>query len=95
MTDIALWQHWSLWMIAGVVLVILEMFVPGFILLGFGIGALIVGAIFWLSAGLIGSMPAAFLIFGALSLLAWLGLRATFKPSAAKVGEPEDDINEY
>ena len=95
MTDLALWQYWSVWMAAGVLLVILEMFVPGFVLLGFGIGALVVGAIFWLSTDLIVSLPMASLIFGMLSLLAWLGLRMAFKPSAGNSGKPEEDINDY
>ena len=37
----ALWQEWWVWGVAGVVLAILEVMIPGFILLGFAIGALL------------------------------------------------------
>jgi membrane protein implicated in regulation of membrane protease activity len=48
----ALWQEWWVWMLAGAVLAILEVLLPGFILLGFAIGAALTGALLWL--GVIG-----------------------------------------
>lgn len=94
MADPALWQHWWIWMAAGVVLVILEMFAPGFVMLGFGIGAFAVGLLFVMPGGVMGSLPVAMLVFGLLSLIAWLVLRRVFKLSNGTVKIWDKDIND-
>src|SRR5918998_1400223 len=54
---------WILWTILGVVLVIAEVFTPGFVLLWFGVGALVAALAGFLGAGL----AAQFIIFIAVS----------------------------
>src|SRR5436305_13617095 len=54
---------WILWTILGVILVIAEVFTPGFVLLWFGIGALAAALSSLLGEGL----PAQFLVFISLS----------------------------
>jgi membrane protein implicated in regulation of membrane protease activity len=56
---------WILWFILGAVLIVAEMFTSGFVLLWFGIGAIVAGL-----AGLIGidSLIAQFLIFATVSV---------------------------
>ncbi|MGB3407407.1 MAG: hypothetical protein WBA67_07920 [Jannaschia sp.] len=96
-----IWATWWVWMLTGLVLMVLEMIVPGFILLGFGIGAGLVGL--GLLTGLLGGMTAlagsyAFallmILFAVLSLLAWLGLRAVFGPPGARPTTFDKDIND-
>ena len=42
------WKSPSLWYAVGLVLGILELLVPGFVLLGFGCGAVVVGTLLWI-----------------------------------------------
>jgi membrane protein implicated in regulation of membrane protease activity len=66
---------WILWTVLGVVLVIAEIFTPGFVLLWFGVGAL--AAAF---AGLVGidSLPLQFLIFAIVSVALTAASRTIF-----------------
>ncbi|HEX8141926.1 MAG TPA: NfeD family protein [Pyrinomonadaceae bacterium] len=66
---------WILWTVLGVILIIAEIFTPGFVLLWFGIGAL--AAAF---AGLIGldSLPLQFLIFAFVSVALTAASRTIF-----------------
>jgi membrane protein implicated in regulation of membrane protease activity len=56
---------WILWVLLGVILIIAEVFTPGFVLLWFGVGALCAGLL-----GLVGinSLPLQFLIFAIISV---------------------------
>ncbi|MDT7779394.1 MAG: hypothetical protein QOC99_1906 [Acidobacteriota bacterium] len=54
---------WILWTILGVILIIAEVFTPGFVLLWFGVGALVAA----LSSFLGATFPAQFLIFISIS----------------------------
>ena len=65
---------WILWAILGLVLIIAEVFTPGFVLLWFGVGAL--AASF---AGLVGlGLPIQFLVFCAVSVGLTLASRTIF-----------------
>jgi membrane protein implicated in regulation of membrane protease activity len=66
---------WILWTVLGVVLIIAEIFTPGFVLLWFGIGAL--AAAF---AGMVGidSLPLQFLIFAIVSVALTAASRTIF-----------------
>jgi membrane protein implicated in regulation of membrane protease activity len=68
-----IWTVWWAWVVFGFVLGILEVLVPGFIFLGFAIGAVITGAVAGL--GLTQSLPLLVLIFAVASVVAWLVLR--------------------
>lgn len=61
---------WWTWIIAAMVLAILEVFLPAQILLGFAIGAVGVGlGLLIVVPGLAGSLPALMLAFAVMSLL--------------------------
>jgi membrane protein implicated in regulation of membrane protease activity len=88
-----LWQEWWVWMIAGAVLGILEVVVPGFILLGFAIGAGLTGLLLW--AGILGaSLSVLLLVFAVASLVAWLVLRKVVGVRHGQVKVWNHDIND-
>ena len=76
-----MWSEWWVWMAGGLVLAAGEVILPSYVLLGFGIGAglmgllLLVGEPFtaWPTA----SVPMLILTFAVLSLLSWLALRGS------------------
>lgn len=88
-----LWQEWWVWMVAGAVLAILEVAIPGFILLGFAIGAALTGLLLWLGV-LGGSFATLILVFSIGSLVAWLGLRRAVGVRRGQVKVWDRDINE-
>lgn len=90
--------QWWLWMIGGLVLGIFELLVPAFVFLGFAIGAVLTGVILWLglppSGWMAESLPRHALVFGLLSLVAWIALRAIFGIRKGQVKIWEHDIND-
>ncbi len=88
-----LWAIWWLWLIAALILGIVELLLPGFVFLGFAFGALAV-AMLLLNTGLFLSLPALLLIFAALSLVAWLIMRRIFAHPKGQVKTFEHDIND-
>lgn len=87
-----IWSLWWVWGAAALILGILEVLVPGFVFLGFAIGALAV-ALLLLNTGLTLGLPALLLIFALLSLVAWLVLRRVFALPKGQVKRFHDDIN--
>lgn len=88
-----LWQEWWIWMIAGAILGILEVVVPGFILLGFAIGAALTGLLLW--SGILGaSLSVLVLVFAVASLVAWLVLRKVVGVRHGQVKVWNHDIND-
>ncbi|WP_343080709.1 hypothetical protein [Ostreiculturibacter nitratireducens] len=88
-----LWQQWWVWLTAAAVLGIAEVFMPGFVLLGFGVGAVVVGILLWL--GLLGgSLPVLILVFAVASLIAWVLLRRIAGVRKGQVKVWDTDINE-
>ena len=87
-----MYETWWFWVAFGLVLVILETVLPGFVLLGFGIGAVVVGLL--ISLGLSMTLPKLVLLFATVSLITWADLRALFRPKKAKVKTFENDIND-
>ena len=77
---------WILWTILGVILVIAEVFTPGFVLLWFGVGALAAALASFLGAGLAGQ----FIIFIALSSILTALSRTIFVNYFTGRGEPEE-----
>lgn len=88
----ALWTLWWAWGALALVLAIVEMLLPGFIFLGFALGAAGVALLLLLALPL--SLPLALLIFAGLSLIAWLGLRRAFALPRGQVKTFDSDINE-
>lgn len=95
---VAMWTLWWVWLAAAVGLAILELFAPGFVLLGFAAGAAIVGGLLGvggpISAYLAGSFAATFLVFAVASLIAWLIMRRFAGIRRGQVKVWETDINE-
>lgn len=88
-----MWTTWWVWVVAGFALGILEIAMPGFIFLGFAIGAVVTGALIWL--GLLGAtLPTLLLVFALASLMAWFGLRRVFGLKRGQVKIWERDIND-
>jgi len=69
----ALANTWWAWAALALVLAILEVLAPGFVLLGFAIGAALVSVLVWLNVGL--SLIWLSLLFAVASLVAWLVLQ--------------------
>src|SRR5215217_2126901 len=76
---------WILWTILGVVLVIAEVFTPGFVLLWFGVGALAAALAAFLGAGL----AAQFILFISISVALTALSRTIFVNYFTGAGEPE------
>ena len=88
-----MWTLWWVWIVAGFSLGVLEVLVPGFIFLGFAIGAVLTGGLVGL--GVLGeSLPALVLVFAVVSVLAWLALRATMGVRKGQVKMWHKDIND-
>ena len=92
------WDIWWVWVAAGIVLGILEVFAPGFIFLGFAVGAVVVGLLMALSGpvalALTGSLALTLLVFALASLGAWLVLRQLEGVRKGQKKLWDTDINE-
>jgi membrane protein implicated in regulation of membrane protease activity len=88
-----LWQEWWVWIVLGVTLAVAEVILPGFILLGFAIGAALVG--FLLLLGLLGgNLFVLILIFAIASLISWIALRRLMGVRKGQVKIWDRDIND-
>ncbi|WP_255683614.1 NfeD family protein [Allitabrizicola rongguiensis] len=87
-----MWTEWWVWVVAGLVLAILEVVLPGYIFAGFAVGAVLTGGMTWL--GLLGgSLPAALVVFAVLSLGGWAIMRVVFGKNTGEVKRWDKDIN--
>ncbi|SMP22477.1 NfeD family protein [Shimia sagamensis] len=84
---------WWVWLAAALVLAILEVLAPGFIFLGFAVGAALVGLALLGPLQLL-SVPMILLVFAALSLIAWLVMRRVFALPKGQVKTFNHDIND-
>jgi membrane protein implicated in regulation of membrane protease activity len=88
-----LWQEWWVWVVIGVTLAVAEVMLPGFILLGFAIGAALVGLL--LLIGVLGNnLFVLILIFAIASLASWLALRRLMGVRKGQVKIWDRDIND-
>lgn len=87
------WTLWWVWGAAALVLGILEILAPGFVFLGFAIGAAAVALLLLVSGGSWG-LPLLLLIFAGLSLAAWLLLKRLFALPKGQVKTFDHDIND-
>ena len=87
-----IWASGWAWFIAAVVLGIAETILPGFILLGFGIGALLTAGL--LAVGLVASLGPVLMVFALGSLAGWVGLRLAFRVKGDRPKIWTRDINE-
>jgi inner membrane protein len=87
-----LFQAWWLWIGFGLILGILEILLPGFILLGFGLGAVLTGLV--ILSGIIMTLPNTLLVFAIFSLGAWLLLKKVFRTKYGSAKTFDHDIND-
>ncbi len=88
----ALVQLWWVWMGAAALFLVLEIVLPGFVFLGFAIGAAAVGL--WLVAGYALAWHWLVLIFAVVSLLAWVALRQLVGVRKGQIRIWDRDIND-
>ena len=90
-----IWQEWWVWVVAGLVLAGLELAIPGYIFLGFAVGAVLTGLGLALQWGLVGvSLPVLLLIFAGLSLASWIVARRVLGIRTGQVKYWDRDIND-
>ncbi|MEM6482450.1 MAG: hypothetical protein AAF922_00820 [Pseudomonadota bacterium] len=88
---IALLDLWWVWLCAALVLAIIEVLLPGFIFLGIAIGAVGMAVLVAVIPGLSPALMA--VLFGSLSLMAWLVLRRVFRARDGAARVIHEDIN--
>lgn len=87
-----IWTIWWAWLAFGLGLVIVEIMVPGFIFLGFAIGAAVVALL--LAFGFVLTLAWSLVVFAAISAVAWVALRQVFGVRKGQLKTFEHDINE-
>ncbi|KJZ21095.1 NfeD family protein [Loktanella sp. S4079] len=88
-----LWSEWWVWMSAGVVLATLEVLVPGYIFLGFALGAGVMGLLILIGISAKG-LALTLAIFAMLSLASYLVMRKVFGLRTGQVKIWDTDIND-
>ena len=83
---------WWAWVILGFALGVLEVLAPGFIFLGFAIGAVVTGVL--VGIGIPAGPAALILIFAVVSVLSWLILRRVVGVREGQVKIWDRDIND-
>lgn len=88
-----MWSLWWVWVAGGFALGALEVLMPGFIFVGFAIGAVLTGGL--IGIGLLGgSLPVLLVVFALVSLIAWVVLRRLFGVRNGQVKIWDRDIND-
>ncbi|MYM55755.1 NfeD family protein [Thalassovita mangrovi] len=87
----AILEIWWVWLAAALVLAVAEIFAPGFIFLGFAVGAALTALVVAVSSL---TYPVLCAIFAILSLVAWLVMRRLFKLPNEKRKVFDTDIND-
>ncbi|NGM44324.1 hypothetical protein G5B31_02095 [Rhodobacter sp. SGA-6-6] len=87
-----IWTVWWAWVVLGFLLGILEIIAPGYIFLGFAIGAVLTAVV--AALGLTTSLPLLLLIFAVASVVAWLVLRKVMGVREGQVKIWDRDIND-
>ncbi|MBB4175734.1 NfeD family protein [Sulfitobacter noctilucicola] len=83
---------WWVWISIALVLGVIELLAPGFIFLGFALGAVFIAGVVALFAW--SNIPALLALFAVLSLLSWIGLRAVFRSQSSGARIVTRDIND-
>lgn len=83
---------WWVWISIALLLGMVELLVPGFIFLGFAIGALVMAGI--VAALTLTNIPALIALFAGLSLIAWIALKMMFRNQSSGARIVTHDINE-
>ncbi len=84
---------WWVWIVAGFAVGVMEVLVPGFIFVGFAIGAVVTGLL--IAIGLLGgNVSVTVLVFAVVSLIAWLVTRRLVGRRPGQVKIWTRDIND-
>ena len=84
---------WWAWLAAAIAFGILEVLAPGFIFLGFAIGALVMTVLIAILPSAV-AVPVALAIFAGLSLVSWIVLKMAFKSQSSGARRVTHDIND-
>jgi membrane protein implicated in regulation of membrane protease activity len=84
---------WWVWIVLGFSLGVLEVLAPGYIFLGFAIGAVATGVLVGIGV-LGGTLPATLLVFALASLAAWFITRRMLGKQAGATKIWDRDIND-
>ena len=89
----ALWLEWWVWMAGALALATLEVLIPGYVFLGFAVGAGVMGLLmlFGLSAT---GLALTMVIFALLSLVSVFVMRRVFALKTGQVKTWDTDIND-
>lgn len=87
-----MWMEWWVWASGAVALAILELLAPGYIFLGFAIGAAVVAVL--VALGLTMTLPVALVVFAVLSAVAFVALRRVLGVRKGQVKVWDRDIND-
>lgn len=98
MEQLILWNQYWVWFTFALVLGVLEVLMPGYILLGFALAAAAIGVVFIVGVGpaeaMMESLPITLSVYGGASLIVWLGLRQYFGRRDGQVKVWDKDIND-
>ncbi|MEC3861666.1 hypothetical protein VK792_10250 [Mesobacterium sp. TK19101] len=83
---------WWVWLSAALALAILEVLAPGFVFLGFALGALAVSVL--VALGLSPAASILMALWAGLSLAAWIGLKLAFRGPKSNRKIIREDIND-
>ena len=84
---------WWVWLSLALLLGIVEIMMPGFIFLGFALGAVVMAVLVAILPNTLGA-PVAIAIFAGLSLIAWIALRIGFRKQGSDARIITHDIND-
>ena len=85
-------ETWWAWVAFGIIFMLLELVMPSYLFLGFGLGAIVTGIT--LALGITMSAQYLMLLFAIASLISWILLRQFFKLPKGNVKTFDHDIND-
>ncbi|WP_342077699.1 hypothetical protein [Yoonia sp. SS1-5] len=88
-----LWTEWWVWMSGALVLATLEVLIPGYIFLGFALGAAMMGVLILVGVSASG-FAITLVIFAVLSLISYVIMRKVFGLRTGQVKICDTDIND-
>lgn len=88
-----LWTEWWVWMSGALVLATLEVLIPGYIFLGFAIGAAMMGLLILFGVSASG-LALTLVVFAVLSLISYIAMRKYFGLKTGQVKIWETDVND-
>jgi membrane protein implicated in regulation of membrane protease activity len=88
-----LWTEWWVWMSGALILATLEVLIPGYIFLGFALGAAMMGLLILIGVSATG-LALTLVIFAVLSLISYLVMRKVFGLRTGQVKIWDTDVND-